>query len=150
MERKKDRMTAAVCVRDRKAYEWIASGIRSYRPEEGIEWIPVWYDTMQSFLKAFREWPMPVVFLAFDDIVNQELTIRIRGTAGASEIVWIGEEKRFGLFSYHIRAANFLIGPVKEEEIWDSLDRCLDNIWAGRGKDRSWDCFVKCGGQKGN
>ena len=69
----------------------------------------------------------------------KELSILVHRTSEESQIVWVGEDKRFGVASYRVRAANFLMKPITEKEIWISLDRCIKRLQEEHAID-GYDC----------
>lgn len=133
MEKKEGGRTAAICTGSRDIYEKIDVWVREYGRKRGIRMETACYPAIRPFLEAFYDGSISIVFLALDDIKNQEIAIRIRQRAQSCEIVWLGEDERFSLFAYRIRAANYLVGPIKAGDIEDSLDRCMENIRLERG-----------------
>ena len=121
-------MVIAVCSKQEVEYQAIADAIRSYPKREQYVMISRWFPSVAEYRDTHLKHPFAVTIFAFDDIDNQELSILVHRTSEESQIVWVGEDKRFGVASYRVRAANFLMKPITEKEIWISLDRCIKRL----------------------
>lgn len=120
-------MVIAVCTDSGQDYEMIGKAIKSYGEQKKYLLIPRRF-AGQEYQREQKSCWYPITFFALDDIMNQELAILARGLSEASQFVWIGQDKRFGMAAYRTWTANFLLRPVKEEEIWESLDRCFHRL----------------------
>lgn len=132
-------MVIAVCSKQEVEYQMIADAIRSYPKREQYVMVSRWFPSVAEYRDTHLKQPFAVTIFAFDDIDNQELSILVHRTSEESQIVWVGEDKRFGVASYRVRAANFLMKPITEKEIWISLDRCIKRLQEEHAID-GYDC----------
>ena len=80
-------------------------------------------------LNAALQERMPhILILAMDDIDNQETGVWLRQLSEEPRIIWVGEDKRFGLSSYRIATTNFILYPPKLEEFAESIKCCLKQL----------------------
>lgn len=80
-------------------------------------------------LKHALQTQMPhILVLAMDDIDNQETGVWLRQLSKMPRIIWVGEDKRFGLSSYRISTTNFILYPPKLDEFVESIRRCLKQM----------------------
>ena len=80
-------------------------------------------------LKVALQTRMPqILILAMDDIDNQETGVWLRQLSEEPRIIWVGEDKRFGLSSYRIATTNFILYPPKLEEFAESIKCCLKQL----------------------
>lgn len=121
-------MVIAVCSKKETEYQEIADAVMNYPKREQYVMVPQWFPSAMEYRKIQLRHPFAITIFAFDDIENQELSILVHRTSEESQIVWIGEDERFGVASYRVRAANFLIKPVTKNGIWNSLDRCMKRM----------------------
>ena len=129
-------MVIGICTCSRAEYEEIAGWAKDYGRANGISVATQWFASYEEYARSFEKEPFPITFLSFDDIVNQELAIVIRGVSRAGQMVWLGNDRRFGVSSYRVNAANFLLKPAAKEDVWDSMERCIENMNVRPGPDR--------------
>ena len=132
-------MVIAVCSKQEVEYQTIADAIRSYPKREQYVMVSRWFPSVAEYRDTHLKQPFAGTIFAFDDIDNQERSILVHRTSEESQIVWVGEDKRFGVASYRVRAANFLMKPITEKEIWISLDRCIKRLQEEHAID-GYDC----------
>lgn len=118
-------LAVAVCTENLMEYMTIERAVMAYAKEKQGTAAVQWFRTREDYLQEHARRQFPITFLAFEDIVNQELAVLARSIWQESQIVWVGEDQRFGVSSYRIGVANFLMKPVDGEAVWDSLDRCF-------------------------
>ena len=121
-------MVIAVCSKKEAEYQEIAGAVMSYPNRERYVMVPQWFSSAMEYRDIQLKHPFAITIFAFDDIENQELSILVHRTSEESQIVWVGEDERFGVASYRVRAANFILKPVMEDEIWNSLNRCIKRM----------------------
>lgn len=121
-------MVIAVCTKKEAEYQTIADAVMSYPKREQYVMVPQWFPSVTEYRNIHLKHPFAITIFAFDDIENQELSILVHRTSEGSQIVWVGEDKRFGVASYRVRAANFVMKPATENGIWVSLDRCIKRL----------------------
>lgn len=121
-------MVIAVCSKKEAEYQAIAGAVMSYPKREQYVMVPQWFPSVTEYRDIQLKHPFAITIFAFDDIENQELSILVHRTSEESQIVWVGEDERFGVASYRVRAANFILKPVMEDEIWNSLNRCIKRM----------------------
>ena len=121
-------MVIAVCTKNEAEYRAIADAVMSYPEREQYVMVPQWFPSVAEYRNIQLKYPFAITIFAFDDIENQELSILVHRTSEGSQIVWIGEDERFGVASYRVRAANFVMKPAAEKAIWVSLDRCIRRL----------------------
>lgn len=121
-------MLVDICSSSQERSRYIEKMLRAYM-EAGE--FPVSYqcfyemDTLKNDLMV----QLPhILILAMEDIDNQEIGVWLRGFSKKPRIIWIGEDKRFGLASYRISATYFILYPPRQEEFFDSLKRCLHQL----------------------
>lgn len=121
-------MQVAICCDSRGEYEALEKIVMEYAQNKSCFMVPQWLSQFEEFRRVITLHRFPIVILACEDIDNQELAVSVRDLSGKSQIIWIGEDKRFGLSSYRVEAADFLLRPVAKEAVWRSLDRCMENL----------------------
>lgn len=121
-------MPVAVCCETQEEYVQLECTVKQYAREKKYLMIPCWFSGYEEFRRANSVKRFRVIILSCDDIVNQELAISARDLSELSHIIWIGKDTRFGLSSYRVGVTNFIVKPVTKEDIWDSLDRCVEGI----------------------
>ncbi len=126
-------MVIAVCTCSREEYEAIAGWAKEYGDSKGISIAVQWFESHEEYVRCFEKEPFPITFLSFDDIVNQELAIAVRSVSKTGQMIWLGEDGRFGVSSFRVNAANFLLKPVTRADGWDSMERSLVKMNFGQG-----------------
>lgn len=127
-------MRIAICCDSQDEYAALKRTVNEYAQEKNCFMIPQWFSTLEEFRRVNAVRRFSIVILAREDIDNQELAVSVRDQSASSQILWIGEDKRFGLSSYRVGAADFLLKPASREAIWKSLDRCVGNLSQSSGE----------------
>lgn len=117
-----------ICSSDQERSDYLEKMLQEYMRTTTL---PIEYRCYLEIdlLKESLQAQMPhILILAMDDIDNQETGVWVRQLSKGPRIIWIGEDKRFGLSSYRISTTNFLLYPPKLEEFIESIWRCLGQL----------------------
>lgn len=125
---RKGSMAVAICCNSREEYAVIEEAVNEYAREHECMFPSRWFYSVEDFRRENAGRHYDIVILACDDIVNQELAVSVRDESQLSQIIWIGEDQRFGLSSYRLGVANFVLKPATKQDVWESLKRCRDRL----------------------
>lgn len=117
-------MVVAVCTDSEENYGAISSAVKSYGEQKKYLLVPRKFSG-EGYLKEQKSYWYPITIFALDDVMNQELSICARGLSEASQFIWIGQDKRFGMAAYRIGIAYAILEPASEKELFTGLDRCF-------------------------
>lgn len=142
-------MVVAVCTDSEEDYGAISSAVKSYGEQKKCLLVPRKFSGEEYQRKQKSYW-YPITIFALDDVMNQEISIGARGLSKASQFIWIGQDKRFGMAAYRIGIAYVVLKPASEEELFKALDRCFARLekegvepaWKdGKGEWKEWRSF---------
>lgn len=120
-------MVVAVCTDSEEDYGAIGRAVKSYGERKKCLLVPRKF-TGEEYQGEQKSYWYPITIFALDDVMNQEISICARGLSEASQFIWIGQDKRFGMAAYRIGIAYFVLKPVSEEELFTALDRCFARL----------------------
>ena len=120
-------MVVAVCTDSEKDYGFISKAVKSYGEQKKHLLVPRKFSG-EEYQKEQKSYWYPITIFALDDVMNQELSILARGLSEASQFIWIGQDKRFGMAAYRTGTAYVVLKPASEEEIFTALDRCFARL----------------------
>jgi len=108
----------------------LASFIRNYCAENGLEVAVKLFSSGEELLEVFRSGMFHILFL---DIYMNELdgvgTARIiRETDQTCAIIFATTSEEHGLVSYEVQASDYLVKPIRAEDVASAMDWCVGQI----------------------
>ena len=69
-----------------------------------------------------------LVLVAIPGAPGMEAATRVREAYPQVPLIWCSDERLFGIHSYRLRCAMFLLLPVTAEQVAGALTRCMEEI----------------------
>lgn len=117
-----------LCSSDQERSNYLEKLLKEYIKNTGFSVKYQCYLEIDQLKHALQTQMPHILILAMDDIDNQETGVWLRQLSKAPRIIWVGEDKRFGLSSYRISTTNFVLYPPDLEEFMESIHRCLKQL----------------------
>lgn len=124
------KLNIAICDDLKAAQLQLDSFIRAYCAERSLEVSVKLFSSGEELLDALRPGMFHILFL---DIYMNELdgvqTARvIRKTDQTCAIIFSTTSEDHGLVSYEVQASDYLVKPIKQEDVDSAMDWCVEQI----------------------
>lgn len=81
-------------------------------------------ERLELYTLAEKQWD--AVLVALSGAEGMEAANSVREANPGVPLVWVSDDKAFGVQSYRLRAQMFLCLPVKKEEVVQALVQCFE------------------------
>ncbi len=101
--------------------------LQSYSQRKGIDWHIELYESGNHFASSVGpgRWDMVLLDIHMDGINGIEAAERLRSKDRSCILIFVTISQEHGLKSYALKADDYLVKPVKQSRLDESLDWCL-------------------------
>lgn len=108
----------------------LANYIRAYCAEQSLEVGIKLYSSGEELLDSFRSGMFHILFLDIymDGLDGVQTARKIRETDQTCAIIFATTSEEHGLVSYEVQASDYLVKPIRAEEVASAMDWCVEQI----------------------
>ena len=121
----------AICDDERVETDYLAMVVRGWAAARGVDVRVSVYDSAEAFLFAYDDGGAAEILLLdiqMGGMDGMALARKIRGGNDSAQIIFITGLTDFMSDGYDVAALHYLVKPIKEEKLSETLDKALANL----------------------